>query len=82
MHHIFNIKQNRYNINEWLKFKNIAKKAGATGIKTGKSKFMYYIKVYTNKPIWKDILAQGTNFDYVPGGASSNVKWNNITVRL
>ena len=82
MEQIFNLKKNQFNGNDWIRFKEVAEASGATRIKTGKSKFMYYIKVYSIRPIWKEMLNKGTKFNYVPGGVSSNVKWNKINVTL
>ena len=78
---IFSLKKNRYSIDDWLNFKQIAGYfSQIKSLQTGKTKTMYYIKVISTKSVWKDIFAKGTQFDYVPGGANNKIIWNKIKV--
>jgi hypothetical protein len=80
---IFSLKKNRCTINDWENFKQIATYfPEIIFLQTGKSKTKYYIKVVAKKTLWKSILAKGTQFDYVPGGANNKIVWNKIKLRI
>ena len=81
----YSLKQNRFNLHDWLMFKKICQSLGNSVdyVVTGKSKTMFYIKVVGKESTWKQILEAGTNFDYVPGNVNNrNINWNQIKTRI